>query len=46
MKSYVLYDALFDNPLHWWKILKFKNFYDKKYNSIGVISTRNSFFQK
>ena len=45
-KSYVLYDALFDNPLHWWKIFKFKNFYDKKYNSIGVISTRNSFFSK
>ena len=45
-KPYILYDALFDNPLHWWKIVKFKNFYDKKYNSIGVISSRNSFFSK
>ena len=45
-KPYILYDALFDNPLHWWKISIFKSYYDKNYNSIGIISNRNSFFSK
>ena len=41
---YILYDAIFDNPLHWWKLAVIKNFYDSKFRSIGLVGHKNSRF--